>query len=70
MRSTKARMLRIAFRAYLSELELLKTTGKGKEEQFFIENSQRDNLPESVVLYSILDNPNLRKLDQFKCFGV
>ena len=27
-------------------------------EQFFIENSERDNLPEAIVLYSILDNPN------------
>lgn len=47
-----------SFSGVLSELELLKTTGKGKDEQFFIENSERDNLPESIVLYAILDNPN------------
>lgn len=47
-----------SFSGILSEIELLKTTGKGKDEQFFIENSERDNLPESIVLYSILDNPN------------
>ena len=47
-----------SFSGILSEIELLKTTGKGKSEQFFIENSERDNLPEAIVLYSILDNPN------------
>ena len=47
-----------SFSGILSEIELLKTTGKGKDEQFYIENTERDNLPELVVLYSILDNPN------------
>lgn len=47
-----------SFSGILSEIELLKSTGKGKDEQFFIENSERDNLPEAIVLYSILDNPN------------
>lgn len=47
-----------SFSGILSEIELLKTRGKGKEEQFFIENSERDNLPEAVVLFTILDNPN------------
>lgn len=46
-----------SFSGILSELELLKTTGKGKNEQFFIENSERDNLPDLIVLYAILDNP-------------
>lgn len=47
-----------SFTGILSEIELLKTIGKGKEEQFYIENSERDNLPEAVVLFTILDNPN------------
>jgi hypothetical protein len=47
-----------SFSGILSEIELLKTTGKGKDEQFFIENSERDNLPEAIILYSILDNSN------------
>jgi hypothetical protein len=47
-----------SFSGILSEIELLKTTGKGKDEQFFIENSERDNLPEAIVLYSILENSN------------
>jgi len=47
-----------SFSGILSEIELLKTTGKGKDEQFFIENTERDKLPEAIVLYAILDNPN------------
>jgi hypothetical protein len=47
-----------SFSGILSEIELLKITGKGKEEQFYIENTERDNLPEAVVLFTILDNPN------------
>lgn len=47
-----------SFSGILSEIELLKTTGKGKEEQFYIENAERDNLPEAVVLFTILDNAN------------
>ena len=47
-----------SFAGILSELELLKTTGKGKDEQFFIENSERDNIPDEVILFIILDNPN------------
>jgi len=47
-----------SFSGILSEIEILKTTGKGKEEQFYVENSERDNLPEAVVLYAILDNPS------------
>ncbi len=47
-----------SFSGILSELEILKTRDKGKDEQFYIENAERDNLPESVVLYAILSNPN------------
>lgn len=47
-----------SFSGILSEIELLKTTGKGKDELFYIENTERDNLPESIVLYSIFDNAN------------
>jgi hypothetical protein len=46
-----------SFSGILSELELLKNTGRGKEEQFYIENSERDSLPIAIVLFSILDNP-------------
>lgn len=47
-----------SFSGILSELELLKITGMGKDEMFFIENSERDNLPEAVILFAILDNPS------------
>lgn len=45
-----------SFSGILSEIELLKSTRKGKEEQFHIENMERDNLPEAVVLFTIIDN--------------
>jgi len=47
-----------SFTGILSEIELLNSTGTGNDVQFFIENSERDSLPEFVVLYSILDNSN------------
>jgi hypothetical protein len=47
-----------SFSGILSEVELLKTIGRGKDEQYQIENSDRDKLPEQILLYSILDNPN------------
>lgn len=47
-----------SFSGILSEIELLKSTGKGKNEQYFIENAERDKLPPPIVLYAILDNSN------------
>lgn len=47
-----------SFSGILSEIELLKTIGKGKDEQFYIENAERDKLPDAVVLFTILDNSN------------
>lgn len=47
-----------SFSGILSELNLLKTIGQGKNTQFQIENSERDNLPEEILLYAILDNQN------------
>jgi Protein of unknown function (DUF4007) len=55
---SKSKDIEDSFSGILSEIELLKTTGKGKEEQFYIENMERDDLPESVVLFTILDNSN------------
>jgi hypothetical protein len=46
-----------SFSGILSELELLKTIGKGREEQFQIENTERAQLPAHIVLFAILDNP-------------
>ena len=47
-----------SFSGILSEIELLKTSGKGKEEQYYVENTDRYNLPIEVVLFTILDNQN------------
>jgi len=47
-----------SFSGILSEIDLLKTIGRGKEEQYQIENNERDKLPEAVLLFSILDNPS------------
>lgn len=46
-----------SFSGILSEIDLLKTIGSGKDQQFQIEYNERDNLPEAVLLFSILDNP-------------
>lgn len=53
---SKGRNIEDSFTGILSEIELLSTTGKGKDEQFYIENSERDNLSEYVVLYAVLEN--------------
>ena len=45
-----------SFSGILSEIELLKTINQGKEEQYQIENSERDKLPRAVLLFSILEN--------------
>lgn len=45
-----------SFSGILSEIELLKTIGNGKEEQYQIENSEREKLPEAILLFSIIDN--------------
>lgn len=45
-----------SFSGILSELEILKSKGKGKEEQYYIENTEGDNLPKAIFLYTILDN--------------
>jgi len=46
-----------SFSGILSEIDLLNTIGKGKEEKYQIENNERDKLPDAVLLFSILDNP-------------
>lgn len=53
---SKGKNIEDSFTGILSEIELLSTRGKGKDEQFYIENSERDNLSEYVVLYTILEN--------------
>ncbi|HET8810341.1 MAG TPA: DUF4007 family protein [Flavobacteriaceae bacterium] len=58
---SKSTNIEDSFSGILSELGLLKTiytenkNGK-KIEQYQIENNERDNLPEAIVLFSILEN--------------
>ena len=47
-----------SYSGILSEIDFLKTSGKGKDEQYFIENNERDILPVEVVLFSIIENTN------------
>lgn len=44
------------FQGVLSEIELVKRLGIGKDEQYQIISNDRDNLPESIMLYCILEN--------------
>jgi hypothetical protein len=53
---TRKRDIEDSFSALLSDLDLLRTIGGGKEEQYQIENIERDSLPIGIVLFSILDN--------------
>lgn len=47
-----------SFSGLLTELDLVKTFNMGKEDFYVIENSERPEIPDEVILYSILDNPN------------
>lgn len=47
-----------SFSGILSELGLVKSYNKGKEEFFIIENTERPEIPDAVILYSILDANN------------
>ena len=45
-----------SFSGLLTELDLVKCYSKGKEEFFIIENSERTEIPDEIILYAILDN--------------
>jgi hypothetical protein len=47
-----------SFSGLLTELNLVKCYDKGKEEFFIIENSERTEIPDEIVLFAILDNEN------------
>lgn len=44
------------FSGLLTELNLIKTVSKGKQEYFVIENTERSEIPDEIILYTILDN--------------
>lgn len=47
-----------SFSGLLTELDLVKCYNKGKDEFFIIENSERTEIPDEIILYAILDNEN------------
>ncbi len=47
-----------SFSGLLTELDLLKTYHRGKEDFFVIENSERPEIPDEVILYAIIDSSN------------
>jgi hypothetical protein len=47
-----------SFSGVLTELDLVKSYGKKEEEIFVVENSTRDNIPDEIILYSILEMDN------------
>lgn len=47
-----------SFSGLLTELDLVKCYNKGKDEFYIIENSERTEIPDEIILYAILDNEN------------
>ena len=48
-----------SFSGLLTELDLVKTFSKGNTDFYFIENTERTEIPDEVILYAILDNETL-----------
>lgn len=55
---SRSRDIEDSFSGILSEIGMIRSVGKGKDEQYQIENNERDKLPEDILLFAILDNPN------------
>lgn len=59
-----------SFSGLLTELGLVKIFNKSKEDFYIIENTERPEIPDSIILYCILDNGgfdksiNLNKIEQ------
>lgn len=47
-----------SFSGIFSELNLIHHKGKRGEDIFAVENTDKDDIPEAIILYTILDNPN------------
>ncbi len=47
-----------SYSGILSELEFLKSIGRGENKYYVIENSERNDVPDEVILYCILDKGN------------
>jgi Protein of unknown function (DUF4007) len=46
------------FSGLLTDLDLVKSFSKGKNDFLIIENNERPEIPDEVILYAILDNPD------------
>lgn len=47
-----------SFSGLLTELDLIKCYNKGREDFYIIENAERTEIPDEIILYAILDNEN------------
>jgi len=47
-----------SFSGLLTELNLVKSYSKGRDEFFMIENDERPEIPDEVILYALLNNTN------------
>jgi hypothetical protein len=47
-----------SFSGILTELDLIKTFSRGKEDYFVLENTDKAEIPDEVILFAILDNDN------------
>jgi hypothetical protein len=45
-----------SFSGLLSELDLVKSFSKGKDDVYIIENNEREEIPDEVILYALLDD--------------
>lgn len=45
-----------SFTGLLTELDLMKTYSKGRQDYFIVENTERTEIPDEIILYAILDN--------------
>jgi len=50
--------LKDSYSGILSEIQMLKNNTNSDQDSYYIKNSERDNLHESIVLFAILDNDN------------
>jgi hypothetical protein len=47
-----------SYSGLLAELDFVKTIKRENDEQYYIENSERDNLNDAIFLFAILKNPS------------
>ena len=47
-----------SFSGILTELDLIKTFSRGKDDYYVLENTDKAEIPDEVILFAILDNDN------------